>query len=182
MICKFNVAKQPEIRHAPWTGVLFCQEKEITMNLSHSQGRGSWGGGMFLPSRSKEKKITSSIKDPHTLKVWNSSKLSVCAYPPVLQILTLFHTKLCHSPQPFSADLASEKCTWVANPSGFSLQFWKKNDKICLKIRSNVFCCCCCCCIKTQILFFAPVIPLKINIDSKPLWSKYRSVYQPAAQ
>ena len=164
-------------------GLEFSSVKKCNNNELKSQPReGILGGVCSFHLVAKKKKITSSIKDPHTLKVWNSSELSVCAYPPVLQILTLVHTKPCHSPQPFSADLASEKCTWVANPSGFSLQFWKKNNKICLKIRSNVLCCCFCCCIKTQILFFPPVIPLKINIDSKPLWSKYRSVYQLAAQ
>ena len=167
-------------------GLEFSSVKKCNNNELKSQPRegilGEGGGVCSFHLVAKKKKITTSIKDPHTLKVWNSSELSVCAYPPVLQILTLFHTKPCHSPQPFSADLASEKCTWFANPSGFSLQFWKKNDKICLKIRSNVLYCCCCCCIKTQILFFPPLIPLKINIDSKPLWSKYRSVYQPAAQ
>lgn len=118
---------------------------------------------MFLPSRSKEKKITSSIKDPHTLKAWNSSELSVCAYPPVLQILTLFHTKPYHSPQPFSADLASEKCTWVANPSGFSLQFWKKRTKFAWKFARMFF-------------VVVVVVALRHKYFSSLLWFPWKSI------
>lgn len=167
-------------------GLEFSSVKKCNNNELKSQPREGilGGGGMFLPSRSKEKKITSSIKDPrpHTLKVWNSSELSVCAYPPVLQTWLCFiqnHIILHNRFQPI---WPLKSVLGLQIHQVFSLQFWKKNDKICLKIRSNVLCCCCCCCIKTQILFFPPVIPLKINIDSKPLWSKYRSVYQPAAQ
>lgn len=144
-------------------GLEFSSVKKCNNNELKSQPReGILGGGVCsFHLVAKKKKITSSIKDPHTLKVWNSSELSVCAY---LQILTLFRTKPYHSPQPFSADLACEKCTWVANPQVFRFSFEKRMTKFAWKFARMFF------------VVVVVVVALRHKYFSSLLWFPWKSI------